>query len=271
MSSSKNPKDNGSARSNEKNRSGSSSNISEITFVPASNSETNFDVRSFSQSGPSHNHHHFRGSSVQPPARSSYQYSSYQSGYNFDNMNVNNYDFVASKQKFPSFNSLSFDSVNNFNNNYNYNYSNGFNNNNYNYYNNLNSYMNKLHINPSERTLVNRDLSSSTSQQYLAVNYQNQNNETNFRALNTPNLVNYLPAHLTQSQTNLSNPFYTVPNGSINYPLPSHSSIPLNNIAIFQQQQQQMQQQQFPNFSHAYSSFVNSNSIYLFFYFLRFL
>ena len=122
MSSNQNFKEN-SAGLNEKSRSGSSSNINEIKFLPSSNSTNDFNMRTFTQSGPATNYHHFRGSSVQPPARqSSYQYSSYQSGYdaNYDNMNVNNYDFVASKQKFPSFNSLSFDSVNSYNKNNNY-------------------------------------------------------------------------------------------------------------------------------------------------------
>ena len=195
--------------------------------------------------------HMQRGSSVQPIYQpnqfSSLNINQSNNIQNISNANVNfhtsGYDLYASRYKFPSFNSLSFESINNPSNYNNYTYS-TFNRN----------FNNRSHLNKLNEGLINKD---SKSQQYLSVNLiANEKFSSRIDGRNSgniydskSNLAAYSHTPLNLSYTNLRSPSPVATNRSFNANnssisnFPSSSLLPLNNIAIIQHQQLQLHQQ----------------------------
>ena len=201
-----------------------------------------------------------RGSSVQPiyqpnqNSRLNSDHLNYDGSISNINMDSSRYDFYSSKHKFPSYNSLSFESIsnpNNFSSNANV-YAN---------YNNRN-FANKTYLNRLNEGLIDKGLTSSKSQQYLSVNfiandkfsskadvYSSGNNHSTSTSNDNNNSKAYLlvnpqmPVNL--SYTNLRSPSLVPTNLSYNYTNSSISNssslLPSNNITILQQQQLEFQ------------------------------
>ena len=300
----------GRSMSNGKSVNNLSMNSDENTFAPIQKSSLNVSTN-FQSFGPAensgtskyaHTTHTLpqRGFSVQPVYQSSQNnvsmqhldYNEKNNSYNDNNNNISSnadlyagfdsraYDLYSSRQKFPSYNSLSFESINNASN---------YNTNNNVYSNYTRNFMtNRTHLNRLNEGLVDKELLNSKSQQYLSVNllaandrfsssraggsgvnvYANSMNQSMMAGVgggypHTPlnlsytNLRSPSPVPISRSFNNNNNNTHNSIANS-----PSSSLIPLNNIAILQQQliqqQQQQQHEQFSGVPHGYPYFTKS-------------